>query len=396
MPQVQVAWFGTTVSEWATTIALSAFAFGVRGAGGVGLMVLVRSIPAASLSPLLARVIDRTAKRRVVQWLLVFRAVVLGGMAVALAQGPTGVVGVFVLAALDAAACGLYWPAHSALLPEIAGSQPGSAAANAASVAVQSSGILTGASLGGVLVSALPLAGVAASCSGLLAIAATVLVTAPIPPPIGRCDATGTRVAVAPGVVALWSDRTIRVVVIVCLLQTLAVGGLNVLVVSQALEVLDLSDAGIGVLSAAMGVGAVAGAVATLGWLDCSRPASWLRGGLLTWGPAVLLVAALPISPVTAMALMVVGAARAVVDAAVLTLLQQLVEEHVLGRALGVLEGLWWVALGLGAMVASVLVGAIGPAPSFLVVGAAVAVPALCFGPVLSRLDVRTQSVVAA
>jgi hypothetical protein len=70
-----------------------------------------------------------------------------------------------------------------------------------------------------------------------------------------------------------------------------------------------------------------------------------------------------------------------------------LVEEHVLGRALGVLEGLWWVTLGMGAMGASVLIGAIGPAPSFLVVGAVVAVPALCFGSILARLDVRTQSV---
>ena len=359
-------------------------------------MVLVRSIPAAALSPPLARVIDRTAKRRVVQWVLVFRAVVLGGMAAALAHGRAGVVAVFVLAALDAAACGLYWPAHSALLPEVAGPQSGSAAANAASVAVQSAGILAGAGLGGVLVAALPLAGVAASCSALVAIAATVLVAAPFPPPVGRSHATGIRVPVAPGVGALWSDGTVRVVVIVCLLQTLAVGGLNVLVVSQALEVLDLPDAGIGLLSAALGVGAIAGAVATLGWLDGARPASWLRGGLLTWGPALLLVAALPIPPVTAVALMVVGAARAVVDAAVLTLLQRLVEEHVLGRVLGVLEGLWWVALGLGGMGASVLIGAIGPAPSFLVVGAVVVVPALCFGSILAGLDVRTQAGVAA
>ena len=68
-------------------------------------------------------------------------------------------------------------------------------------------------------------------------------------------------------------------------------------------------------------------------------------------------------------ALGVLGIGNSLVDVNALTIMQRTVPDAVLGRALGALDGLLLGSLGLGALLAPVLIAAIGAEASLVAVG---------------------------
>jgi MFS family permease len=124
----------------------------------------------------------------------------------------------------------------------------------------------------------------------------------------------------------------------------------------------------VGYLTAAIGIGGLLGAFAAL-TLKARRLAGPLGLALVLWGLPIALIAPRPDVVAAALLLAIVGAANSVEDVAVLTLLQRIIPDQVLTRALGVFWGIAMGAVAVGSIVAPLIVKGIGPRPALIAVG---------------------------
>ena len=139
----QAAFFGAGTAEWAVTVVLAVYAYGRGGASEVGLVALVRVLPAAVVAPLATQYADRWPREKV------FVAVSRrarghhrdGGWAV-FVDGPP--VTVYALVTVSSAAAVLFRPVHSAILPSLCGTPPELAGANVVRGALDSAATLAG------------------------------------------------------------------------------------------------------------------------------------------------------------------------------------------------------------------------------------------------------------
>jgi MFS family permease len=158
---------GSYVGYWGFTVALGVWAYQRGGAGLVGVAAFVRLAPSALFGPFMGLVADRYPRARVMVVCDLTRAVLLGGVAVAVAaQAPAAVV--IVPLAVVSLAGGVFRPAQAALMPALARTPEELTAANAAAATIESVGIFLGPALGGVLL-------IVASPQAVFAVVAVVL-----------------------------------------------------------------------------------------------------------------------------------------------------------------------------------------------------------------------------
>src|ERR671912_409249 len=79
--RAQLSFLGAWTAEWAFTVALGIVAYRDGGAAAVGLVGLLRIVPAAILAPLLSPIADRGRRERV----LILVSIVRGGATAAAA-----------------------------------------------------------------------------------------------------------------------------------------------------------------------------------------------------------------------------------------------------------------------------------------------------------------------
>ena len=116
--RAQLSCFAAWTAEWAFTVALGIVAYRDGGPTAVGLVGLLRMLPAAVVAPIATPIADRGRRERVLVVVSTVRAVATGATGVVVAiDGPVRIV--YVLAALSTIAATLYIPAHSALLPSL-------------------------------------------------------------------------------------------------------------------------------------------------------------------------------------------------------------------------------------------------------------------------------------
>ena len=163
--------------------------------------------------------------------------------------------------------------------------------------------------------------------------------------------------------------------------QAFIAGALNVLVVLVAFELIDVGDAGVGYLSAALGVGGFVGGFVALVLATRGRLAADFGIGVVLFGIPFAVIGIFASYPVALLAFGVVGIGNSVADIAALTIFQRIVPDHVLGRVLGVLEGILLGAIGLGGLAAPLCIALIGTKPSLLVAGVAAARRRRCSSP---------------
>ena len=148
--KLQLAWAGSIMGSWAYSVALVVYAYDVGGAGAVGLMGLVRWLPAAVASPFAATMGDRYPRVRVMLGADLLRAAALAGMTACVLLDSPAVV-VYALAASVAVFSTAFQPAQAALLPVLARTPEELTAANVSSSTLESLGFCVGPALGGVL-----------------------------------------------------------------------------------------------------------------------------------------------------------------------------------------------------------------------------------------------------
>ncbi len=393
--RLQLAWAGSILGGWAYLVALGVYAYDEGGAAAVGIVGLIRLVPAALAAPFTSSLVDRFSRVAVMVTSDLARfALMLVAAGVIAADGPSAVV--YATVAVSQVVGTVFRPAQSALLPGLVRTPSELTAANVASSTIESIGTFLGPALGGLLLAVSSAQVVfAANAVTFLWSAALVFALRGQEEPHergGAPDAADAERAVLAGIVTIAREPTLRTLVGLYAAQTLVAGALNVLVVVTAFELLDLQAAGVGLLYAAIGVGGLIGGFVALLLAGGGRLARDFAIGLALFGLPLVLVGGASVTVLAVVALGVLGIGNSIVDVNALTIMQRAVPDAVLGRALGALDGLLLGALGLGALLAPALIAAIGAEASLVAVGLVLPALALLTRPKLRMLDRTTAA----
>jgi MFS family permease len=393
--RLQLAWAGSILGGWAYLVALGVYAYEQGGAAAVGVVGLVRLVPAAVAAPFTASLVDRFSRVAVmVTSDLVRCALMLAAGATIAADGPAPAV--YAMVGISQIVGTVFRPAQSALLPLLVRTPSELTAANVATSTLESIGTFLGPALGGLLLAVSnPETVFAANALTFLWSAFLVLGLRGIeePRPQAAAAAAGAPAeGVLAGIATIVREPTLRALVGLYTAQTLVAGALNVLVVVTSFQLLGLDAAGVGLLYAAVGVGGLVGGFVALVLAERGRLARDFAVGLALFGLPLVLIGGVPVAFVAVAGLAVLGIGNSIVDVNALTIMQRAVPDTVLGRALGALDGLLLASLGLGAVLAPVLIALVGAKASLVSVGLVLPLLALLTRPRLRRLDRTTAA----
>ena len=368
--RTQLSFGATFTGEWAFTVALGVVAFDHGGAAAVGLVAFVRTAPAALVAPLGTALADRLRRDRVLLWSCLVRAVALA-LAALLLAADTSIVAVYALAVLATAAFTVFRPAHSALLPVLCMTPLELTSANLVRGLIDSVSILLGPLAAALLLAVgspaavFAFAAALALCSGLLLLGLTY----EAPPRAAPEPLTRILAETAEGFRALRRYRSAGLLVALALAQTFTRGALNVFLVVVAIELLESGDPGVGLLTAAVGAGAVVGSLGAVVSISGRRLAAVEGIGVALWGLPLTLTGAFPYEPAVLALMCVIGLGNALVDVGVFTLPARLVPEELLARVYGAFESLVALTVALGSLVTPLVIELLGVRGALAVLG---------------------------
>jgi MFS family permease len=395
--RAQLSFGAAFTAEWSFSVAIGLVAFAHGGAIAVGLVGLVRLVPAALLAPVISVYADRVPRERVLFASSAVRGVAtLAAALVLAADGP--VVVVYALAIASTIAFTPYRASHSALVPSLCRSPDELTSVNVVRGALDSLSVILGP-----LVAALLLA--VSSISAVFAFAgACALISAGL---VVRLNYENIRLAatrrrhvwaeIQDGLAAVASNAGVRVVVGFVVLQAAIRGAFSVFVVVVAIKVLHGDQSSVGLLQGAVGIGALLGSIACTLLIGSRAMTRWLGVALVLWGAPIALIGLLPNHVVALLAAAVIGVGNALVDVTAFTLIARMVPNVVLARVFGVLESVGALAVGIGFIAAPLLIGLFGTKGALLTVGGITPVVCLVWWRRLTTIDasvaVRTDDI---
>jgi predicted MFS family arabinose efflux permease len=385
--RVLVAFLLFNVAEWASWIALLVWAYDWAGVTGASVVAVAQLTPAALLASPAATFLSRwsTARGLALGYLLQTLAYFLLGVALAV-DAPVPVV--TMAAMVVAVAVVLTRPAHNALLPEISDTTADLTAGNAASGTLEATAIVLGPILCSVTIAGWGPAGVVLVMAAATAIA--LVMTAPLATDVRTELDPALATSRAPSRVReVLADPAARVISAMVAAESVLVGMIDILLVFLALDVLDLSRSGPGILSSAIGVGGLVGAAFTFVLVGRQRLGlALLLAGIVTGVPFALTGASPDLAAACAL-LVMCGAGKAFFEVTARTFLHRLLPDRLLSAVFGLQESLMMGGLAVGAVAAPILVATAGPRGAFVVAG--LFLPAITLGSwsVVRRLDAR-------
>ena len=374
--RLQFAYLASLLSLWSFSVTSAVYAFQIGGAGLVGVVMLSRMLPAAIASPFVAALADRYPRRLVLLSTDLVRAGLTGAAAASIwLDLPPATV--FALSACVSIVSTVFAPAKNAILPSLARNPEQLTAANAVTNTFESASIFGGPALGGLLLLFTSIPTAFAISAALLLVSAALLARLPAAPAEAEEQPERQDLSheLAAGFGVVLGDARLRLLVGMAGAQALVSGMLDVFVVVLALEVLDIGNGGVGLLNAAVGAGGLLGGIVTLTVTSGRRLVPAFALGMVLWGLPLALIAPITEPLLVVVLLAVVGIGNTLVDVTSITLLQRAVPDDVLGRVFGVLEGIIWGTIGIGAAIAPALISGLG-ARGALVAGG-VLLPAL-------------------
>jgi MFS family permease len=389
--RVQLAWMSTMVGQWAYYIALAVYAYDVGGAPAVGLVGLIRTVPAAISAPFVGLLSDRYARERIMLIAQVGRLLTLLLSAAALAgEAPAWVIfaGAGVMTILGTA----IKPAQAALLPSLASTPEELTAANVTFSSVESISLFAGPALGGLLLavtdeSVVFLIAAAGAAFAAFLVAGVRTEPAARPEPQRELRTEGFLAELSAGYRTIGSEPGLRVVAGLWAAHWLVAGAVHVLLVAAALELLDLGESGVGLLSAAIGIGGTVGLFVALGLLRADQLAINFATGLLIRGGALALIGVWPEPAVAFVLLFINGIGNTIIDASGSTLLQRMVRDEVRARVFGALQGILILGLGIGTIAIPVVIETAGVRAAMIATGSLLAGLVLLSARSLTRIQ---------
>ena len=378
--RVQLAFLLFNAAEYGTWVAVLLYAYDAFGPGSVGLVALAQLVPAAAFAPVAAALADRFPRQRILFAGYLLQAVTDGVVAFGILAGASPWL-VLVAAVLAALTVTFTRPSHGALLPGLSRTPEELTAANGVSGTVEGAGVLLGPLLAaGLLTIGSP--GLVFAAASLATLVASGLVARLLAPRArghaGTEPATGgveiehesPMALMAGGLQALLSSGETRLIVGLLGLRQLTIGAMDVLFVLLALEVFDTGEAGAGILNAALGLGTIIGGTVSFVLVGRQRLAPALALAALTWGLALVALGGVARAGLAPVIIIAGGIGLAAADVAGRTILQRVADDRVLARVLGGLEGVGFIGLAAGSVLAPVLAGWLGTPGAVVSIGA--------------------------
>lgn len=366
------------------------FAYRVGGVTATGLVAAIQLIPAAAAAPFAGVLGDRVRRERALLGGYLVQAVVMGATGAAmLASSPTPLV--YALAAASATSIVVTRPVQGALLPSLAHSPEELTAANASASIIEGVSTFLGPALAGFVIGEWDPGWVFVGAAVWLLVSAI---------PVALIHAHGA--AAVPSAGGIVRDAVLgfgsiarrpgpRLILGLGSAQTVGWGALDVMTVVLSLGVLAMGQSGVGYLAAAVGIGGLAGGIATLALVGRRKLAPAIALGIGLWGTPLALTAFVSAPVVAALLLAFVGLGRALLDVASRTQLQRLVPDELLSRILGVQEATRMGGLAIGCLVAPALVAGLGSRGALVVVGSVLPVLGVCCWRGLIRTDAEAR-----
>lgn len=391
--RIELAWASAILGHWAYLVAVAVFAYGEGGATAVGVLVVIRTIPAALIAPFTASLADRYPRKAVMVISNLVRAGLIAGAGACVLLGAPAEA-VYAIAGIAMIVGTPFRPALAAITPSLARSPGELTAANAVVSTLESVGRFVGPALAGLLLAA------ASTEVVFFTTASTFILSAFF---IGRLQVSGAAERAGgaerahflseafAGFRTVARDSRLRILLTLFSAQTFVAGANSVLLVVMALELLDIGESGVGFLNSAFGVGALVGSLAALSLAGLPRLTPPFIVGVLLWGVPLALIGLWSNYPTALVLLAVVGAGNSVLDVAFFTLIQRTVPDEVLARVFGVIQMLWILTFGLGGLVVVPLISGLGAAGALIVAGAFLPVLVAVLGPPLLKIEAAAE-----
>ena len=397
--RIQLAFFGSTMGDWAFGVAVMVWAYTEGGAAAVGVYQALRFVVAAVAGPLGAHAADRVGSRK--RYMMAndaVRAVLVALAAIAVGAGgpPVLVLGLALLAAGVGAS---FRAAQSGVVPRLVDDPAELTATNAVTSNLETVALFSGPAIGALLLALVDVQAVfwLNVLTFLWSLALVSAVRVPPPPrwaaqpeaPEQDEEHEGFVREVTAGFAQLGRDRDLGTVSVLAAAQGVVWGALTVFLVIIAVQVLDAGAAGVGYLNSVMGLGTVAGGLAVLGLVGRGRLGRDMAYGVLGWALPLVAIALVPSPLVAIAALAVIGLADPWVNLGLDTIPQRIAPERIVSRVFAAVDSTLIAAMALGAVTAPLLVHLLGLRGAMGALGAAVAVVAVAALPRLARLDAR-------
>ena len=243
-----------------------------------------------------------------------------------------------------------------------------------------------------VLLAASGVASVFAVCAAASLVAGLVVIALPYdePPRAPRPARTDGR-AVLQGFAAIAGERGLLLITGLGFAQTFTRGCLSVLTVAVAIELLDIGEAGVGVLNAAIGGGAVLGSILTFRLVGRGGLAAWFGLGIALWGAPLVVLGVIPEAGAAIVMLAVVGIGNALIDVGGFTMLARLAPENVLARMFAAFEAILMVGIAAGALLTPLILELVDIRATLVAVGVVTPIAVIACWAKLRRLDGRMR-----
>jgi MFS family permease len=392
--RLEFGWGASILCASAYTIALAVYAYDAGGAAAVGLIMLLRMIPAAAASPFAGMLADRYPRERVLLASVTGRTVLLVGTTVAVFAHSSE----WVVYGLAIAGTLVQTPVRSAvgaLTPTLCSSPSELTAANAVASTFESLASFIGPAIAGLLLAATSLGVVFGVCTGLIATCAVFAARIRVSEtkePEAELEATTIVSESLAGFLAIGREPPLRVLVALYTAYTLVGGAVGVYIVVLSIQVLGLGNAGVGYINSAFGVGAVIGGIAAFGLTGARRLSPAFLIGVVLWGAPLALLAWSSKTVVALILFGVMGIGNSLIDVAGLTLVQRAVPDNVLARVFGVMSMLWLLSIGIGALLAPKLISWLGLTHALLVTGLGMVAVAIVFAARVVAIDAHAKA----
>jgi MFS family permease len=374
-----LSWTLGIAADQALLVVSIVTVFNLGGVFAAGVLGATRMIPAILAGMATSSLLERFRGDRMLVVLGMVRAASAAATATAIfTAGPTladrdlTVAILFVAAAVAGAAGAPVRPIQATLMPAVARSPGELVAANTVWATGEGLGALGGPFVAGALMGI--------NQHGLVAglAAAAFLTSSGVAMGLrfeqatdaagGGRHATG-RVRFLDGVQAVLARPVIAWSMLSVYAQSMTRGLMNALVVVAAIQLLNMGQAGAGLLSAALGFGGLLGAAVALTAGRSQRLIPIEILGLVFWGLPLVAIGVAPLAQVALLAMVVIGVSNATYDVALFTIVQRGTPNEDRAPVMSVLEALVGLGAVSGSLLAPALIFVLGPRGALVAAG---------------------------
>jgi MFS family permease len=389
--RVNLAFAGSVIGDWAAAIVVSIYAYERGGAAVLGILGVVRYLTMAVAAPLLSTLADRYRRERVMIGADLARTLLITVVAVNVARGGPALI-VYVFATATIVIGTAFRPAQAALLPSLANDPGELTAANVAASTIESVGFFLGPALAAVLLTFTNQATVFAVDAASFLVSALLISGLRVAARDGAAQhhSGGFISEATAGFRTISADRDLRLLMALFFAQTVVAGASLVYEVAVALQLIDVGQSGLALLSAVMGAAGIVGGFVALVLAARQKIAADFGFGVLLWSAPLLLLAIWPTVASAIVLMALTGVGNSLVDINIFTILQRIVPDEVMGRVFGAVESTIVLAMACGSLLMPLLIATVGLRWGLALIGGAAAAVALMGFAGLRRIDATT------